>query len=312
MMSSESRQLVAHAQRTLAEHGRTFAWASVWLGDRQGESIALLYAFCRRVDDLVDEKPVDEARLALAGVRRDVASGASADPVIESFLRISREHGIDSRVVDELLTGFETDLDGVRVANESELVRYAYRVAGTVGLMCTRLFGVQDAKAEPFAVDLGIAMQLTNIARDVREDAERDRIYLPGRWLTPRVDPASLRAPSPPVMREVRSATDRLLALAGRYYRSADHGMRALPPRARIAVWVASRVYEAIGPRVRARPSSAWGERAVVDTKRKLLHSLRAAGSFLASSVVPGRALRAHDPDLHRPLRGLPGCDPRA
>ncbi len=312
MKPREARPLVAHARQTLAEHGRTFAWASAWLGERQGESIALLYAFCRRVDDLVDEKPVGEARLALAGARRDVARGASEDPVIESFLEISRDHDIDARIVEELLNGFESDLADVRIADESQLVRYAYRVAGTVGLMCARLFDVADPKAEPFAVDLGIAMQLTNIARDVREDAERDRLYLPARWLTPRVDPASLRQPSASAIREARSATDRLLALADRYYRSADHGMRALPVRSRLAVCVASRVYEAIGPRVRTQPPTAWGERAVVDPRRRLWHSLRAVGSFLASSSLPGRALRPHDPDLHRPLRGLPGCDPRA
>ncbi len=312
MNDSRNEALTSHAHRILAHHGRTFSRATRFLGPEQADRIALLYAFCRRIDDLVDDKPVDEGRLALASVRRDLAAGRSGDATVQGFLDLARARRFDMRVPDELLRGLEKDLGAVRIENEDELVRYAYRVAGTVGLLCCDVFGVDDAIARPFAIDLGIGMQLTNIARDVLEDAARDRIYVPRSWLPRGVSPTALREGRLRTRLEARVAVRRMLSLAERYYRSADHGMRALPPRARMAVLAASRNYEAIGDAIRRQRDGDWGERAVVGSGARLRHTLRAAGSFLRTSVADRRLdPRAHDPALHAPLRGLPGVDER-
>lgn len=303
--------IVRDAQQVLAHHGKSFAWAARWLGEGEAARTALLYAFCRRLDDLVDEKPPEEAREALACVRRDLARGASGDPVVASFLQLRREIGLPRAVVDAFVDGLASDLGPVRVAHPSALVRYAYGAAGSVGVMLCAAFGVRDARALPFAVDLGVAMQLTNIARDVLEDARRDRVYLPESLLSPRVTPRALVLGDPEARIEAYVAVRRLLDLADRFYRSADLGMRFLPWRARLAVLTASRVYEAIGGAIGREPHLYWKRRAVVGRAGKLWHTLRAVASLVARPRYWNvRRAPVHDAQLHVPLRGLPGADP--
>ena len=313
MMDPQKEALDQAARRTLAEHGKTFAWASRALGREAAQRVATLYAFCRRLDDLVDDKPKDEASAALATVRRDLTSGQSEDVNVRRFLELAETCGIAVEIPLQLLAGFEDDLGFVRIGSESELVRYAYRVAGTVGLMSNRILGVEDREADPFAIDLGIAMQLTNIARDVVEDAARDRVYLPRPWIPRDVTPTTLSHARLRTRLETRVAVNRTLSLADRYYRSADAGLAFLPTRARLAVATASRCYEAIGESIRAQRDRAWGERAYVRSSRRLFHTGRAGRAWLAT-LMPGskRARPAHEPALHASLRGMPGVDPLA
>jgi len=183
------------------------------------------------------------------------------------------------------------------VADVSSLLRYAYGAAGTVGIMMCAVLGVRDPAALPFAVDLGIAMQLTNIARDVAEDALCDRVYLPAAWLPPGYGPEAVaRSPAPAF-----AAIGRILGLADRYYRSADCGLGYLPASARRGIRAAAGLYEAIGPTVlRAGPSAlATGRRAVVSDWRKPL--------LLARCLAPAPPMLPHDRRLHEALRGLPG-----
>lgn len=313
MIDPQRAALDEAARRTLATHGKTFAWATRALGTATGQRVATLYAFCRRLDDLVDDKPGDEARAVLANVRRDLGQGRSEDVVVQRFIELADACGIESSVPLQLLAGFECDLGRVRIDSEAALVQYAYRVAGTVGLMSNRIFGVTDAEADAFAIDLGIAMQLSNIARDVVEDAARDRIYLPRPWIPRDVTPTTLGHARLRTRLETRLAVNRTLALADRYYRSADVGLRYLPPRARLAVATASRCYEAIGDSIRAQRDTHWGERAYVRTGQRLRHTIRAASTWLGTLLRRrSKEPTPHDGTLHHPLRGWPGADPLA
>ena len=213
------------------------------------------------------------------------------------FLETADRTGIPVGAALELIVGVRSDMHPVRVADDRELLRYCYRVAGTVGLMMCGVLGVRDTDALPFAVDLGVGMQLTNICRDVAEDAGRGRVYLPATRLhAAGVEPAGLlpdgatRAPAAPVVRD-------LLQLGERYYRSADAGMRYIPWRARFAILVASRVYRAIGFRVRAQGYDPDQGRAYVSRWRKVLWTLRGLPTAPASRWV------ARDPTA-------PGCTP--
>jgi phytoene synthase len=212
---------------------------------------------------------------------------------------------IDVRYALELVAGVASDLGEVRVADDAALVRYGYRVAGTVGLMMVGVLGVRAAEALPHAVDLGVAMQLTNICRDVREDAERGRVYLPASRLR-----ALGVAPTPEGVLGARDAVRRvvtdLLALADRYYASAEDGMRHIPWRARLAILVASSVYRAIGVRLLSRGADALAGRTVVPFGGKLW---AAVGAVLR---LPWASLRRspHAEALHGALVGLPGIDP--
>ena len=299
----------AAARQVLARHGRSFHWASHLLGPLHAQRAAELYAFCRRIDDVVDGKPPEEAREALARVRLDLRTGGSHDPEIAAFLSLARETGIETPVAEAFLDGFAGDLGPVRIANGDELVRYGYGVAGTVGLMMCRVLDVHEPRAMPFAIDLGVAMQLTNIARDVLEDARRDRLYLPASFLPSHLTPEQLCAGHAPARAAARMAVDRVLTLASRYYRSADQGMRHLPARARLGILTAARVYEAIGAVIDRRRDTYWHERAATTGAGKLLHTARALAAFAhPRSWRRARNVR-HERCLHLPLRGLPGAD---
>jgi phytoene synthase len=173
-------------------------------------------------------------------------------------------------------------------------------------MMCG-VIGVTQARALPFAIDLGVGMQLTNICRDVLEDAHRQRVYLPAdRLAAAGTSQAALlaRAGAP---RAVAAVVNDLLLLAEQHYDSAQQGMRYIPTRPRAAIAAASRMYRAIGWRLRDRGGDALQGRTFVPGPHKALHLLRAALTSLSAARGPEPT---HDPALHRLLRGLPGTNP--
>lgn len=303
----------AEARAVLAHHGRSFHWASRLLAGEDADRCARLYAFCRRVDDWVDEGDPGDAAARLERLRHDIRRGESHDPAVADFLRLAESSGISQALALAFVDGVATDLGRVALHDEAELLRYAYGVASTVGLMMCAVLGVRDPRALPFAIDLGIAMQLTNICRDVAEDAAVGRRYLPETILHPDTRLEGLARGDAAARRDARRAVRLLLAQADRFYRSADEGMRYLPWRARLGILTASRVYEAIGPVVLGQGDEDWGRRAVVGPGRKLLRTARAVGALLLRPRywrrTPGPP---HDAGLHRALRSLPGANPKA
>ncbi|MCL4186038.1 MAG: phytoene/squalene synthase family protein [Rhodobacteraceae bacterium] len=208
-----------------------------------------LYAFCRCADDAVDcsgaeEDAVQRLRERLDRVYRGQPADAPADRAFSAAVAAS---GLPRILPEALIEGFAWDAAGRRYATMSEVRAYAARVAAAVGAMMCVLMGVRSADALARACDLGVAMQLTNIARDVGEDAAAGRLYLPLDWLAAEgLDPESLLArpePSPALGRVVR----RLLLEADRLYFRAEPGIAALPPGARPGVWAARLIYAGIG-----------------------------------------------------------------
>lgn len=263
------------ALRVLGRHGRTFRLAGSLLRRADLDAAAELYVFCRAVDDLADESPDPHAaRAALLALRNEVGQGSRASPLAARFAGLGACPRATTAFIDTMLG----DLEPVRIADEAELLRYAYGAAGTVGVLMCGMLGVRDPAAEPHAVDLGIAMQLTNIARDVVEDTGRGRLYLPATWLPHGFCPGDVATDPDSVFAAVR----RLLALADQRYRSAARGYRHLPPRARLAIRTAGRLYEEIGRRIlRAGPAYLAGGRCVVPLPRKLaLLAFEAAASL--------------------------------
>jgi phytoene synthase len=160
------------AKAVLKRNSRSFHFASRFLGNRHGERAARLYALCRAIDDLADEAP--DAVLAdarLASLLQAIAADDHTDAIASAALALRAETGLPVDALEVLIYGVRSDLQPVAIPDEARLVDYAYSVAGTVGLMMCSVLDVDDPRAAPFAVDLGIAMQLTNIARDVGADA---------------------------------------------------------------------------------------------------------------------------------------------
>ncbi len=281
---------------SLAQHSKSFALAARALPPGRRAEVAATYAWCRRVDDAIDLDPSGDAAAVLEQLRAELrsiyAGEPQDDPVLRAFQHVVIECGVPEDYPRELLAGMEMDVAGTRYRTLNDLLLYCYRVAGTVGLMMCHVMGVRSAAALRHAAHLGMAMQLTNICRDVREDWERGRVYVPAAllpadagWVPPRPG-----APLPDRAAIALSlATGRLLALADEYYRSGDRGMRALSFRAAIAVRAARAVYAAIGRELYKRRWNVLAPRAVVPRIVKLWLVACAAAVTLAE--IPIRAL---------------------
>jgi phytoene synthase len=274
----------AQTRAILGRRSKSFALASRLLPAAMRDDAALLYAYCRRADDAVDGVELPEARRRLGALFEELRSiyawEPQAEPLAAAFQELVRRRGIAEEHPRDLLLGMQSDLGAVRMQTLDDLLLYAYRVAGVVGSMMCTLLDVRDRRATKNAVHLGIAMQLTNICRDVREDLELGRVYLPAELLVASgaTGFGEERALTAEYARPLARAVERLLSLADRYYRSADRGIAALPFRAALAVRTARRVYAEIGAEITRRDYRVLEGRAVVSPLRKLYLALRAAG----------------------------------
>ena len=278
--------IVEHSHEMIRKGSKSFA-AAAWLFDPDTRGRAyMLYAWCRYCDDQIDgqEYGFGNADLApgerlarLEALRlstRDAFSGRPMnDPVFQAFQRVVREAAIPQPYAMDLLAGFEMDVRGVRYPELRDTLLYCYRVAGVVGVMMACVMGARDRAVLARAADLGIAFQLTNIARDVMDDATAGRCYLPESWLERAGVPAGACG-EPGHRAAVFSVVRRLLDEADRYYASAGKGLRALPFRSAWSVATALGVYQEIGDIVRARGIRAWERRAVVSRPRKAWHGI--------------------------------------
>jgi phytoene desaturase len=269
----------------------SFSLASRLFSAQTRDAAHLLYGWCRYCDDQIDETTnlrLQEERAVQLRTQTQAAFAGevSTNPVFIAFGHLVRRYGIPPHYAMELIEGMQMDVRKERYWTVDELSLYAYRVAGTVGLMMSHIMGVSDAAALKNAADLGTAMQLTNIARDVVEDARRRRVYLPLNWLDDAGIPET-QVDAPRYRAKLAEVTARLLDEADRYYASGKAGLKFLPLRCALAVAVAARVYSEIGNRVRARGLHAWDTRTVVPGWKKLL--LVAAGAADVVATLPYR-----------------------
>lgn len=258
-----------------------------------------LYAFCRLSDDLVDRAESAAGRSSAVerlGARVALAyAGWPADtPADRAFSEIAAAHAIPEALPRALIEGLAWDAEGRRYADVGALHAYAARVAGSVGVMMALIMGARCPEALARACDLGAAMQFTNIARDVGEDARMGRIYLPLDWLVEAgIDPDTfLRDPRPSLA--LASVVARLLAEAERLYARAEPGIARLPSRCRPAIRAAALIYAEIGRAVAANGYDSVTRRVRVGTVRK------------AALIARAGLARAHS--LGRPAPVLPAC----
>lgn len=274
----------AGLEETLRAGSKTFHLASRLLPVRVRRPTLVLYAFCRSADDGVDETTDRGAARASVDALRARIDRVYADrgldaPLERAFSAVVRHFAIPRTAPDLLAEGMEWDVEGRRYASLEDLVAYAERVAGTVGVMMTH---VMDRRAEDVlarARDLGVAMQLTNVARDVGEDAGRGRMYLPTSWAREHGVDVERFIAEPRADEGVRAMTLRLLDEADRVYARADEGIAELPRDCRRAIRAARYVYADIGNVVRKRGGDSVTSRAVVPLWRKLWLVVRAVAA---------------------------------
>lgn len=303
---SISRQAVALADATtvLRQKGRSFYWARHLLKPEHAARATRLYSLCRYLDDLADEATSPAlSKVALHDVKLAIASRQASHSVVSDGLLLIDECGIDPRVLCQLIDGVSSDLDTVAIADVDELLRYCYRVAGTVGLMMCNVLGTQRPAALAHAVDLGIAMQLTNICRDVQADALAGRRYLPASMVGD-LSPSSLCSPALAIQPRLQACVAALLDIAERYYQSGEQGLAYLPAGARVGILTAARLYRGIGAGLAQRQFQFWQGRVVVSPARKLMVTAK----LLAGAPVRWsfwRATRPHEPILHQAFNDL-------
>lgn len=291
--------------KALAVYGKTFHWARRFLGEKMAANAAHLYQFCRVLDDMADGDIENGPRRLLA-IREDFAtSGQARDPLLIVYQPFLKKHHCSPDVVRVLIDGLLSDQKPVRIKTEAELLRYGYHVAGTVGILMCDMLDCNHRNALSHAMDLGIAMQLTNIARDVLEDAKLGRRYLPKSWvgnLQPAQIVALAKTPSAKDATVVTAAVEKLLDLADDYYKSGIAGFAYLPFRAHISIAVAAHVYRQIGVQLRRKQHCWHLGREVTSGLTKVICSIKA----LSSVAQRWRSFPKHDATLHHPIKGLP------
>ena len=263
---------LAHCKEAIRHGSLSFHAASRLLPARVRDPALVLYAFCRIADDAVDlndEKP--QAVLRLRDRLDLIYQGRPRDtPVDRAFAAVIETHEMPRALPDALLEGLAWDAMDRRYATLSDLRAYSSRVASAVGAMMCVLMGVRDADALARACDLGVAMQLTNIARDVGEDARERRMYLPTEWLDEAgIDAAAFFADPLPDAR-IRDMVKRLLREADRLYYRSEPGIALLPVSARPGIFAARHIYAAIGCAVRRNGYDTISYRAHTYRSQKL------------------------------------------
>ncbi|WP_404400149.1 phytoene/squalene synthase family protein [Idiomarina seosinensis] len=269
----------AEQAKILQQHGRSFYLARTFLGRRDARRATALYAFLRDIDDQIDEAPDrNTAKQRLEQLNQSLAhSDSSGKQNSGETLSIS------SSTLKEFFRGMHYDIGEVAIKSVEELEDYCYCVAGTVGEMMCEALSCSDKRATDHAIDLGVAMQMTNIARDVYEDAEMGRRYLPETWvgdLTPQqilqADGASETAIKDSILRLIKSAEQR--------YQRARQGITLLPLRSRLAILAASRLYEGIGLQMQKQHAADWHNRSRLVTSKKTQIILKALAEFFICS----------------------------
>lgn len=302
MVAARADALARQAEDVIVRGSKSFAAATRLFAPAMRRDVMLLYTWCRHCDDLIDGQELGQGMIRTASsetlqqLRADSLAALAGDPAdqlpYQALAELSRRYPIGRNLIEAHIAGFELDVAGWQPKTLEDTLRYCYHTAGTVGMMMATIMDVHDAPTLYRASDLGIAFQLTNIARDVVEDAMAGRSYLPETWRTAAgldiadlADQARHEQAFPLVQRLVESAEP--------YYHSASIGISALPRRAAWAVATARAVYRDIGLKIVRRGPDALGERVFTGTARKAWHVTALAPKALAPRRSRAAAPRA-------------------
>jgi phytoene synthase len=299
----------------IRHHSKSFYLSSLLLPARVRQGAWALYAFCRRADDAVDDEVTGRQALRrVDGLRRRLDrvytndALSHPDPIDRAFAFVAHRYQIPRTLPEALLSGMEMDARGVTYESDDELLVYCFRVASTVGLMMTKIMGGSDDLAYTRAADLGIAMQLTNIARDVGEDARRGRIYLPKRLC----EEVGLEQRTVLTLTDatpsLREAVKRILLRADGHYRAADRGVPLLPRGCRYAIASSRLIYSAIGDAIAQNGYDSITRRAFVPLGKKLWLVARSVTALFSTVRGALASTGPADPQISRLLAdvGLP------
>ena len=261
---------------SIKSEGKSFYWASFFLPKKNRIAASRLYSICRYLDDVADNSKLDTSS-QIKNIFNQIKENESSE--INIFFK---KNNINLGILKDLIDGLISDQQNVRVTDEKELIDYSYKVAGTVGLMMLPIINTKDAEARKHAIDLGIAMQLTNIARDVYEDAKMNRLYLPKEWLG-QVSVSDLidNKLDDQKKRLIELSIKNLIELSDKFYANGFSGMKFIPLRTRLAIFFAAKIYKGIGEKIKSGGYVYKLERVYLNKLEKLWITIISIPEFL-------------------------------
>ena len=308
--------LVDKAHEAIREGSRSFAMASALFDTKTRERVWLLYAWCRRCDDIADNQEMggelgsqknkqDRVEAIRVLTRRAFEGQPTADPAFDGFGQVAAEAGLTKQMADDVISGFALDASDWQPRTDGDLMRYCYHVAGAVGVMMAQVMGVPEGDDDTLdrACDLGLAFQLANISRDVVEDAAAGRCYIPANWLVEAdLEPGEHAKPNNRFA--LASLMPRMIERMDRHIAAARLGAARLSFRQRWAILAAARIYGAIGHKVLDRGQNAWNHRVVVGRLEKLWHVAASFGEALINRPTPPDPMPYWKREMLLPVRG--------
>jgi len=265
---------------SLEKHGKSFYWASFFLPNKSKDAASQLYSICRYFDDLADESSADQSEKLIYEFEQIYSK---AEHPINRFFK---KNNIPIAILGDLIQGLIRDQKLVRIKTEKDLIEYSYQVAGTVGLMMQPLILVKNKEANKHAVDLGIAMQLTNIARDIYEDAIMNRVYLPKEWLG-ETSIEQLKNSLHEIQPQMSQILRKLVNLSEIYYQNGFSGMKYIPLKTRLAIFFAAKIYRAIGIKIKNNNYSYSKKRVYLNKFNKIWVTITSLPEFVLLKIVP-------------------------
>ena len=295
------------AKLILKKNGRSFFWASKFLPSLYVDRASELYKFCRILDDIADNGKKSSIDL-LNRYRNNLLKNNIKELIKEdnkSFSYPEYFNAHSKKATLSLLDGLISDQNIVLLEKEKDLIRYSYQVAGTVGVMMCDALECHNEKAKLFAVDLGIAMQLTNIARDVLEDAKMGRRYLPSSWVngvSPKEIVMASKSKNKKVINEISLGIEKLILIAERYYISGSSGFVYLPIKTRFAISIASSVYREIGEQLKRKNFNWYEGRQITTSATKFKVSIK---KIILELLSIQKIEIKHKSELHRFIKDM-------
>ena len=282
------KDLKINKTKDLKSEGKSFYWASFFLPKEFRDNAGILYSICRYFDNIADNYKEDQSAKLKDSIKTIIKDNKNP---VNIFLK---KNNISSLIFSDLIEGLIADQSKTKIKNRDELIKYSYCVAGTVGLMMSKIIGVENKKALPCAIDLGIAMQLTNIARDVHEDAQMQRVYIPTEWI-PNIDLSILSGKQkikPDQEKKISNAVHKLIELSEKFYINGFSGLKYIPLRTRLGIFIAANVYKGIGTKIKKYGKKYLKKRIYLNTFEKILITIKAIFIFIFIPAISYRYLK--------------------
>ena len=259
----------------LKREGKSFYWASFFLPKSSKKNAGTLYSICRYFDDIADKCSEDKT-IYLKNSINEIKHNKKNK--VNIFLQRNK---INNLIFTDLIEGLILDQKKIRIQNKKELIIYSYHVAGTVGLMMSKIIGAKHKYADRSAIDLGIGMQLTNIARDVFEDAQMQRVYIPADWI-PNLKLFNLSSENEKKFEDevdIANAIHKIINLSDKFYKNGFTGLKYIPFKARLGILIAANIYRGIGTKIKKK-KKYFKERVYLNLFEKILITIKSIFIF--------------------------------